>query len=196
LEGVDGSGKTTQTRLLVAALRKRGLDVLPTREPGGTRLGERVRELLLDAGSPQVRPWAEALLFAAARAELVAEVVRPALEEGRWVVSDRFVDSSLAYQGVARGLGLDAIWHANAGALDACLPHLTVLLEVDPAVAWRRERHLDDRIEGEGLALQMAVAEGYRQVADRFPERVRTVDGDGSPEQVHARVMALVGSIG
>jgi dTMP kinase len=80
--------------------------------------------------------------------------------------------------------------------LDACLPHLTVLLEVDPAVAWRRERHLDDRIEGEGLALQMAVAEGYRQVADRFPERVRTVDGDGSPEQVHARVMALVGSIG
>jgi dTMP kinase len=166
-----------------------------TREPGGTPAGERIRELLLDPAGPAVSPVTEALLFAAARAELVALVIRPALDAGEWVVADRFVDSSMAYQGVARGLGLDAVWRVNAQAVAGCLPDLTVLLELPPATAWAREAGREDRIEAEGLALQERVAEGYRALAARFPERIAAVPADGGAPEVHARVLARVGAL-
>ncbi len=195
LEGVDGTGKSTQAELLAHALRARGREVVLTREPGGTPAGERVRALVLDAESPPVASVTEALLFAAARAELVARVIRPALEHGRWVVADRFVDSSLAYQGAARGLGIDAVWEVNAEAVGDCLPDLTVLLELPAEAAWRRETHRDDRIEAEGLAFQERVAAGYREVAERFPERIAIVSGAGTPDEVHGRVLARVEAI-
>jgi dTMP kinase len=196
LEGVDGSGKSTQARMLAAALRARGREVVETREPGGTVLGERLRALLLDGDGGPVAPAAEVHLFAAARAQLVADVVRPALARGAWVVCDRFLDSSLAYQGAGRGLGIDTVLRANASAVDGCLPHLTVLVDLPlAAAAWRREGRAD-RIEAEGEALQGRVAGGYAELARRFPGRIATVCGEGTPEAVHARVMALVDALG
>ena len=193
LEGIDGCGKSTQATLLADALRARGHDVVLTREPGGTALGEGVRNLVLAGGA--MSPVAEALLFAAARAQLVAEVIRPALDAGRWVVTDRFVDSSLAYQGAARGLGIDEVWRINRPAVEECLPDLAVVLDVPATVAAGRGTGPDDRIEGEGVALQEAVAAGYGELAARFPERVTIVSGDGTVEQVHDRVLALVAAL-
>jgi dTMP kinase len=169
--------------------------VVLTREPGGTRLGERLRELLLDGLSPPAAPVAEALVFAAARAQLVAEVVRPALSAGRWVVADRFVDSSLAYQGVARGLGIDQVWRLNEAGIGDCMPELTLVLDVDVADAWRREAGRDDRIEGEGIALQERVAEGYRELARRFPERIVMVPAGGTVDEVHAEVLRAAAAL-
>lgn len=192
LEGVDGSGKSTQAAMLADALRDRGHDVLAVREPGGTALGEDIREIVL--GPDAMSPWAEALLFAAARAQLVADVVRPALESGRWVVADRFVDSSLAYQGTARGLGIDQVVQVNAPGIGDCMPDLTIILDLVPSSASDRRagRASVDRIEGEGEALQEAVAEGYREVARIFPERIALVSADGSLDDVHTRVLAAV----
>ena len=192
LEGVDGSGKSTQAALLADALRDRGHDVVAVREPGGTALGEDIREIVL--GPDAMSPWAEALLFAAARAQLVADVVRPALGAGRWVVADRFLDSSLAYQGTARGLGIDQVVQVNAPGIGDCMPDLTIILDLVPSSASDRRagRASVDRSEGEGEALQEAVAEGYREVARIFPERIALVSADGSLDDVHTRVLAAV----
>ena len=133
-EGIDGSGKTTQAELLAESLRADGADVVATREPGGTVVGERIRELLLGAG-PRISPWAETALFAAARAQLVDEVIRPALDRGVDVVSDRYVDSSLAYQGIARGLGVEPVLELNLGATQGLLPDRTFLVVLDPEEA-------------------------------------------------------------
>lgn len=192
LEGIDGSGKSTQARLLADALTARGVPCVLTREPGGTPLGERLRALLLDAGLGALAPTAEAHLFAAARAALVAEVVRPALGGGSWVVVDRFVDSSLAYQGVGRGLGIDAVWELNRAALAGCLPDLALVIDAPPSRAAARRCAAPDRIEAEGAGFQARVAEGYRVLAARFPERVALVPGEGAIPDVHAAVMGLV----
>jgi dTMP kinase len=191
LEGVDGAGKSTQLGLLADALRARGREVVTAREPGGTALGERLRGVLLDRDSVGVGPAAEVLLFAAARAELVAEVIRPALDAGTWVVCDRFVDSSLAYQGVARGLGVDAVWDANRLAVEGCLPDLALVLDLEVAEAGVRSRG-DDRIEAEGDGFQEKVATGYRELATRFPERVVLVPAAGRVDEVHGAVMSKV----
>ena len=192
LEGVDGSGKSTQAAMLADALRDRGHDVIAVREPGGTALGEDIRDIVL--GPDAMSPWAEALLFAAARAQLVADVVRPSLEAGRWVVADRFLDSSLAYQGTARGLGIDQVVQVNAPGIGGCMPDLTVILDIVPSSASDRRagRASVDRIEGEGEALQEAVAEGYREVARLFPDRIALIPAAGTLDEVHTRVLAAV----
>jgi dTMP kinase len=186
-EGIDRSGKTTQAGMLVEAL---GDEAVAVREPGGTELGERVRELLKDPRG-EIGPQAEALLFAAARAELCRRVIRPALEAGRIVVSDRFLDSSLAYQGAARGLGVDEVLDVNRFATDGLVPDLTILLAIDPNAASRRAGEAD-RFEHEGATLQRRVADAYERLAEAEPGRYRRVDADRPPERVHADVAGIV----
>lgn len=173
-EGIDGSGKSTQATLLAERLLADGRDVVVTREPGGTELGERIRDLVLHGG--HVSPWAEALLYAASRAQHVDEVIRPALERGAWVVCDRYVDSSVAYQGVGRGLGLDRVLELNLGAVAGLLPDRTFLLELDVAELAGRLRGDHDRLEREPGDFHARVAEGYRELAARYPQRIVALD--------------------
>jgi dTMP kinase len=184
-EGADGSGKSTQAELLRAALAADGRDVVLTREPGGTELGERIRELLLDG--PEMTAWAEAALFAASRAQHAEEVIRPALARGAVVVCDRYLDSSLAYQGIARGLGVDEVLELNLRATRGLLPDVTFVLLLDPAVA--RGRRTDaDRLEREGEELQAKVDAAYRELAERFPARIVAVDAGGEPGEIAREV--------
>jgi dTMP kinase len=187
LEGVDGSGKSTQARLLVEAL---GGDTVAIREPGGTEAAERIRELLADPAVP-LDPMAELMLFLAARAEVTERVIRPALEAGRPVVADRFSDSSVAYQGSARGLGVGEVIGLCETATDGLWPDLTLLLRIDPEAGLGRAAG-EDRFEQEGLALQQAVATAYEEIAIIASDRVVVVDATGSLEEVHARVMEAV----
>jgi dTMP kinase len=187
LEGVDGSGKSTQAKLLAEAL---GPDTLLIREPGGTEAAERIREVLADPAL-ELDPLAELMLFCAARADLTARVIRPALEAGRGVVSDRFADSTVAYQGAARGLGVGEAISLTDAATEGLWPDLTVLLRVDPEVGLRRADG-EDRFESEGVELQRAVAEAYEEIAKIASDRFVVVDGDGSVEEVHERVLEAV----
>jgi dTMP kinase len=185
-EGVDGSGKSTQAELLAGHLRAAGRGVVLTREPGGTPLGEAIRELLL--GGEAMTPWAESALFAAARAELVAEVIAPALDRGAWVVCDRFVDSSLAYQGIARGLGVDEVLELNLPVIGGRLPDRTFVLLLDDAAA--RLAGAPDRIEREGDAFRARVNDAYHELVDRFPERMVALDGTRTVEDLAAAIRA------
>jgi dTMP kinase len=196
LEGIDRSGKTTQAALLQEAL---GPGALLLREPGGTEAGERVRELLKDP-SLELDPRAELLMFCAARAELCSSVIRPALEEGRDVICDRFVDSTAAYQGAARGLGVELVEGVNEIAVADCLPDLTVLLRIDPAGAEARGQQRlaagaedgSDRFEAEGIDFQRTVASAYDELAARHSDRIVVIDAEASVDEVHGRVMEAV----
>jgi dTMP kinase len=189
-EGLDGCGKTTQARLLAEALTAEGVDVVLTREPGGTPLGEQVRELVLHGD--HVAPWAEVALYAASRAQHVAEVIRPALERGATVVCDRYLDTSVAYQGAGRGLGVDFVLDLNLRVVDGLLPDVTVLVEIDPETALARVGEKRDRIERADAAFWRLVVEAYRDLAARFPERYVVVDGrlpiDELAEEIRDRV--------
>jgi dTMP kinase len=185
-EGLDGCGKSTQMALLAEALTDAGYDVLTTREPGGTALGEALRSVLLDVGYTGMSARAEALLYAAARAQLVSEVVRPALDDGRVVLCDRYIDSSLAYQGHGRGLVIEDVITLNVWATDCLFPDLTFALLVDEDVrAERASSEPADRLESETAAFFHRVAEGYRRLADDHPHRIRVIEGAGAIADVH-----------
>lgn len=174
-EGIDGCGKTTQARLLADRLRAEGAEVVLTREPGGTALGEEIRDLVLHGG--HVAPWAEAALYGASRAQHVDEVIRPALERGAVVVCDRYVDSSVAYQGIARGLGLERVLELNLVVVGGLMPDVTFLLELGVADAAARMGDERDRIEREDDGFRERVVEAYRVLAGRAPGRFVVLDG-------------------
>ncbi|HKF83321.1 MAG TPA: dTMP kinase [Solirubrobacterales bacterium] len=190
LEGIDGSGKSTQARLLVEAL---GGDTVAIREPGGTEAAERIRELLADS-AVELDSMAELMLFLAARADLTERVIRPALDAGRHVVADRFSDSSVAYQGSARGLGVGEVIGLCETATDGLWPDLTLLLRLDPETGLGRAEG-EDRFEQEGLSLQQAVATAYEEIAIIASDRVVVIDANGSVEEVHQRVMEAVNGL-
>ena len=194
LEGGEGVGKSTQVKALAQALRGRGIDVLVTREPGGSEGAEKIRELLLGGAEDRWGARSEALLFAAARADHVEKVIRPALEDGRWVLSDRFVDSSLAYQGGAGGLGIETIREINAFGIDGEYPDRTLVLISDQGSGRARERDsgASDRIGGRSDDYHRRVEAAFRIIAAEEPERVQLIDASGSPEEVTKRLLAAV----
>lgn len=191
-EGVEGAGKGTQIALAEAHLRSLGLDVLVTREPGGTATGERIRELLLDPVTGKLDARAEALLFAASRAQTVATVIRPALAEGRIVVCDRYVDSSLAYQGWARGLGEPDILSLNVWATQGLFPDLVILLHIEPERGLERSVDPLDRMEQEGESFLAKVADAYLKIAEEHPERFVVIDADRKPATVFDAVREAI----
>ena len=194
-EGGEGCGKSTQVKRLKAALEAKGKSVLLTREPGGTWLSEEIRRLIKDQETDAPCDRAELLLFLAARAQLVRNVIRPALEAGMWVVSDRFCDSTVAYQGFGRGLPLDLIREANAFACEGLVPDLTILLDVTPETALARRRGREaatataaDRIERAGEVFHARLREGFLRLAEENPERIVTLDANGTPDEVWEKV--------
>lgn len=196
LEGGDGAGKSTQLRLLAERLAAAGVDHVRTREPGGTDLGRVLREAILHGG--EVAPRAEALLYAADRAQHVATLVRPALERGAVVLSDRYIDSSVAYQGGARGLGVDAVRDLSLWATEGLVPDLVVLLDVDPAVGGARrgarDRRGPDRIESEPGAFHARVRERFLALAAAAPQRYLVLDAAAPAGEIHARIWDAVAS--
>jgi dTMP kinase len=191
LEGGEGVGKSTQVRALAEALRQRGLDVIVTREPGGSEGAERIRELLLSGSEDRWSAEAEALLFAAARADHVAKTIAPALSAGQWVLSDRFVDSSLAYQGGAGGLGIEAVRAINAFGIGETFPDLTLVLVLEAGAERARARDADgsDRIGARADDYHRKVDAAFHLVAAEEPDRVRLIDASGSSEQVTQRLI-------
>ncbi len=197
LEGGEGAGKSTQVEALAEALRSRGIDVLVTREPGGSEGAEKIRELLLAGAEELWGPRAEALLFAAARADHVEKTIGPALDAGRWVLSDRFVDSSLAYQGGAGGLGIEAVREINAFGLRGCFPDRTLILALAEggARARARDNEESDRIGGRPEGYHQKVDLAFRLIAAEEPGRVRLIDASGTRDDVTERLLNAIADL-
>ncbi|HYG60389.1 MAG TPA: dTMP kinase [Symbiobacteriaceae bacterium] len=195
-EGLDGAGKGTQLPLLLDYLQEKGVDYVFTREPGGTPLAERIRELLLDPGYTGMSVISEALLFAAGRADHVSQVIRPALQAGKVVICDRYVDASMVYQGVAGGLPLEFVAMINEMATGALKPHRTIVLDLPTDVAMQRRRETGlDRIEQKDVEYHRLVREGYLDLAHADSRRVKVVDASGTVDQVQAQIRKLVDEI-
>jgi len=192
VEGIDGSGKSTMAARVAEALRRRGRKALRTREPGGTPLGERIRELLLDRKNSAMVPHAELFLFMASRAQLVDQVVRPSLARGIDVVCDRYYYSTAAYQGAAGRVGIDTVITVAEKIAKFQRPDLVLLLDLDPALARRRDGIRNDRVESKGLGYQKKVRAGFLKLARRDRRRIRVVDASRSAEQVLAEVLKAV----
>jgi dTMP kinase len=194
IEGGEGAGKSTQIKALANAIQAHGLEVVITREPGGTEGAEAIRQLLLDGGADRWRPAAEALLFAAARSDHVERLIRPALAEGKWVISDRFLDSSRAYQGASSGIGDEDILALHRVGSAGFLPDMTLILDIAPDAALLRTQSRDggnsDRIGGRDPEFHLAVRKAFLQLAAQEPERIRVIDASGSPATVTALIMA------
>jgi dTMP kinase len=197
LEGGEGVGKSTQVKALAEALQKRGIDVLVTREPGGSEGAEKIRELLLAGADDRWGARAEVLLFAAARADHVEKTIRPALESGIWVLCDRFVDSSLAYQGGAGGLGIEAVRAINVAAVGDVFPDRTLVLTLDEGAERARVRDTggSDRIGARPDDYHRKVDTAFRIIAAEEPERVKLIDASGSPADVTARLLEAIGEL-
>ena len=194
VEGPDGAGKTTQITLLKKYLEKKGYDSIVTREPGGTNISEKIRSLILDRENMEMGRETEMLLYAAARAQLVHEVIKPALEQGKAVICDRYVDSSAVYQGIARGLGVETVYEVNQYAIQGILPDLTIHLDLNAEDGIRRKKDQAelDRMELETMEFHKKVADGYRQLAKRAPERMKTIDATLPIEEIQERIIQFV----
>ncbi len=193
-EGCDGCGKSTQLRLLSKYLTENGVAHVFTREPGGGKISEAIREILLNGKNAEMTDECEALLYAAARVQHLSDKVEPALREGKLVVCDRYVDSSLAYQAYARGLGLDFVTKINAFALEKYAPDVTVFIDLTPEEAFLRKHGADenDRLEQAGMEFHKRVYEGYKAVAKSYPERVVCVNGRQTPQEIFADVLQIL----
>lgn len=191
MEGPDGSGKTTQIDLLKKYLESRGYDIVIAREPGGTVIGEAIREIILNPEYREMSHMTELLLYAAARAQLVNHVIKPALLSGKAVICDRFVESSAVYQGIGRGLGVDTVYEINNYALGEVKPELTIFMDLDAADGIRRKKNQTelDRMEMEDLSFHKRVVEGYRQLAELYPERIFPVDATLPIEEIHSMIV-------
>ena len=192
-EGIDGSGKTTQINLLEAKLSQQGISTLILREPGGTKLSEKIREILLDRENINISPSAESLLFVAARTQLMAEKIKPSLEQNQFVICDRYADSTVAYQGYGRGLNVKYLEELNKFATDSIQPDITIILDVDPEkAAIRMASDVPDRLESTGTHFFLRVREGYYEIARRYPQRCVIIDGSLSKSEVFERVLMEV----
>lgn len=195
-EGGEGAGKSSLIVRLEQELRGRGMETVVTREPGGIEIAERIRAVILDKQHTAMDGRTEALLYAAARRQHLVEKVNPAIERGKVVLCDRFIDSSLAYQGHARGLGIDEVMSINAFAIDGMMPDMTIYLDLDPELGLQRIRANEERevnrLDLEAIGFHRKVREGYQIVAQRFPERIVTVDASPSQQAVFESVLALI----
>ena len=189
-EGIDGSGKTTQINRLEEKLSQQGISTLILREPGGTKLSEKIREILLDRENINLSPSVESLLFVAARAQLMAEKIKPSLERNQFVICDRYTDSTVAYQGYGRGLNVEYLEELNKFATDSIQPDITIILDVDPEkAAIRMASDVPDRLESTGTHFFLRVREGYYEIARRYPQRCVIIDGSRSESEVFERVL-------
>ena len=197
-EGVDGCGKTTQQTILGQAVEALGREVILLREPGGTPISEKIRNIVLDPANTEMGDRCELLLFEASRAQLVHQTILPALERGAVVICDRYFDSTYAYQAVARGIDEQTVQMANVLGSIGVVPHRTLIFDIDPEVGYERSRKRGepDRMEVEGLNFQRKIREGYLQLAKDEPARVRVVDASGSVEEVSAQVRAALDGLG
>ena len=192
LEGPDGSGKSTQIEYLKKFFDENGIDAVFTREPGGTPIGEKLRSIILDKDNAEMSDMTEALLYAASRSQHVNELIKPALEQGRIVVCDRFIDSSIAYQGYGRNLG-DGVRVINELAIEGCMPDLTFFMDLDPEVGKSRIKAEDeDRLESEELAFHKSVYDGYRELAKRYKDRFITIDASGTKEEMRDSINSVL----
>ena len=192
-EGIDGSGKTTQINLLEAKLSQQGISTLILREPGGTKLSEKIRGILLDRENINLSPSAESLLFVAARTQLIAEKIKPSLERNQFVICDRYSDSTVAYQGYGRGLNVEYLEELNKFATDSIQPDITIILDVDPEkAAIRMASDVPDRLESTGTHFFLRVREGYYEIARRYPQRCVIIDGSQSESEVFELVLKEV----
>lgn len=191
-EGIDGCGKSTQLGYAAEYLRGLGYDVLMTREPGGCKISEKIRKVILDIDSAGMNPYAEALLYAAARAQLVDEILLPALEAGKIILCDRFFDSSAAYQGAGRGLGTDTVLQFNRYAVEHCMPDATFFFDFTPDAACRRrsKRTMTDRMEAESMEFFEKVYGGFCTLCEKYPARYRRIDVSGTKEQTRKKIEA------
>ncbi|HJC51725.1 MAG TPA: dTMP kinase [Candidatus Anaerostipes avistercoris] len=197
MEGPDGSGKSTQIELLRDYLSGKGYDIIICREPGGTKISEAIRQVILNKDFTEMGNMTEMLLYAAARAQLVEEVIRPALENDKIVICDRFVESSAVYQGIARGMGIELVYEINQYAIGDTMPDLTIMIDIDAGTGISRKKKQAelDRMERETMEFHQRVVEGYRKIAVQYPERILKIDGSGSIEDIHGQIAAAVDKI-
>lgn len=194
MEGPDGAGKTTQIDLLRDYLSGKGYDIIVCREPGGTPISEAVRQVILNKDFTEMGNMTELLLYAAARAQLMEEVIRPALLEGKIVICDRFVESSAVYQGIGRNMGIDLVYQVNQFAIGDTVPDLTIMIDLNAEIGISRKKKQAelDRMEREALDFHERVVDGYRQLSQLFPERIYKVDGSRTIEEIHQKIVAQV----